>query len=111
MSMSAVAVPTTMTMTAAMTVAATMAAAAAVTAVTGEGFRRQHQCANDSYEIAKQLGFQKGTEGLQVKLLEGRNVSQIHFQLLNARNSRRLACSSRRSSLISLTNAGSASEG
>jgi hypothetical protein len=48
MSMSAVAVPTTMTMTAAMTVAATMAAAAAVTAVTGEGFRRQHQCANDS---------------------------------------------------------------
>jgi hypothetical protein len=46
--MTMTAVPTTMTMTAAMTVAATMAVAAAVTAVTGEGFRRQHQCANDT---------------------------------------------------------------
>jgi hypothetical protein len=43
--MTMTAVPTTMTMTAAMAVAAAMTTMAAVT---GEGFRRQHQCANDS---------------------------------------------------------------
>jgi hypothetical protein len=102
------------TTTVAMTTAVTVTTAVTAT-MFGEGFRRQHQCGNNSEherEIAKHLyELQKGAEGLQSNVLEGRTILQIHFQLLNARNSRRCCCSAWRSFLTSCTSAGSARDG